>query len=173
MNHPTQDQMPSISAAPVVPRLKGYTSPVRLLAIATATVFVVEILVMLFLSVLPTLPPSVGALLDAVLVTSLVLPIFNIYLLRPMTKHIAERSRAEQALRASSELLEKLFSTTHIAVALMDRDFNFIRVNRAYAEADGRPPEFFIGKNRFALYPDAETEAIFRRVRGESASGHG
>jgi PAS domain S-box-containing protein len=49
-------------------------------------------------------------------------------------------------------------------VAYMDTDFNFIRVNRSYAEADGRPPEFFVGKNHFALYPNEENEAIFRKV---------
>ncbi|MFB0535937.1 MAG: ATP-binding protein [Anaerolineae bacterium] len=75
-----------------------------------------------------------------------------------------ERRRAEEALRDTNELLEKIFSTPHLLVAYMDTDFNFIRVNRAYAEADGREPEFFVGKNHFALYPNEENEGIFRRV---------
>jgi PAS domain S-box-containing protein len=75
-----------------------------------------------------------------------------------------ERKRAEEALRDTNELLEKIFSTTHLLIAYMDTDFNFIRVNRAYAEADGREPEFFVGKNHFDLYPHEENEAIFRRV---------
>ena len=68
------------------------------------------------------------------------------------------------ALAASSELLERVFANVHLLIAYLDGDFNFIRVNRAYAEADGREPEFFPGKNHFALYPNAEHEAIFRRV---------
>jgi PAS domain S-box-containing protein len=75
-----------------------------------------------------------------------------------------ERKRAEEALRDTNELLEKIFSTTHLLIAYMDTDFNFIRVNRAYAAADGREPEFFAGKNHFDLYPHEENEAIFRRV---------
>ena len=75
-----------------------------------------------------------------------------------------ERKRAEEALRDTNELLEKIFSTTHLLIAYMDTDFNFIRVNRAYAEADGREPEFFVGKNHFDFYPHEENEAIFRRV---------
>ena len=75
-----------------------------------------------------------------------------------------ERRRAEEALRDTNELLEKIFSTPHLLIAYMDADFNFIRVNRAYAEVDGREPEFFVGKNHFALYPNEENEAIFRRV---------
>ena len=41
-------------------------------------------------------------------------------------------------------------------IAYMDRDFNFIRVNRAYAETNGHKPEFFVGKNHFDLYPDKD-----------------
>jgi len=46
----------------------------------------------------------------------------------------------------------------------MDRQFNFVRLNRPYAEADRRPPSFFPGKNHFDLYPNEENERIFRRV---------
>ncbi len=87
---------------------------------------------------------------------------------------ITERRQMEQTLRDTSELLTKIFRTTCLMVAYMDTDFNFIRVNRAYAEADDREPEFFVGKNHFALYPDKENEAIFRQVveTGEPASFH-
>ncbi|MBF0310277.1 MAG: PAS domain S-box protein [Magnetococcales bacterium] len=69
-----------------------------------------------------------------------------------------------QALRESNEFLEKLFNTTHLAVVFLDREFNFIRVNRSYARAGGREADYFVGKNHFELYPHAENEAIFRRV---------
>jgi len=74
------------------------------------------------------------------------------------------RKRTGEALRDTNELLEKIFSTTHLLIAYMDTDFNFIRVNRAYAEADDRESEFFVGRNHFDLYPNEENEAIFRRV---------
>lgn len=60
--------------------------------------------------------------------------------------------------------LEAVFTNVRTLIAYLDTDFNFIRVNRSYAEADGKEPEFFIGKNHFALYPDAENQAIFRQV---------
>ena len=75
-----------------------------------------------------------------------------------------KRSQAEEALRKNNALLERIFSSTEFLIAYLDADFNFIRVNRAYAEADDRTPEFFVGKNHFALYPDPENEALFRRV---------
>ena len=67
-------------------------------------------------------------------------------------------------LRRTNELLEKIFSSTGVMIAYMDRAFNFIRVNRAYAEADERSPEFYVGKGHFDLFPNEENEAIFRRV---------
>ena len=68
-------------------------------------------------------------------------------------------------LQKTTELLERIFSTTHMLVAYLDRDFNFLRVNDAYARSCGYTPEQMIGKNHFALYPHAENEAIFKRVR--------
>ncbi|MBI4832175.1 MAG: PAS domain-containing protein, partial [Candidatus Lindowbacteria bacterium] len=71
---------------------------------------------------------------------------------------------AERTLRDTNELLERIFSTPQVLLAYMDRDFNFIRVNRAYAEADERTTEFYIGKNHFDLFPNEDNETIFRRV---------
>jgi len=71
---------------------------------------------------------------------------------------------ANEEIQTANELLENIFSNVHVLLAYMDTDFNFIRVNNRYAEADGHVPEFFIGKNHFALYPNEENEAIFRKV---------
>jgi two-component system cell cycle sensor histidine kinase/response regulator CckA len=87
-------------------------------------------------------------------------------------KEALEKNKAREELRVSNELLEKVFSTAHFLVAYMDARFNFIRVNRAYAETSKRSPDFFIGKNHFDLHPNEENAAIFRRVvqTGESVS---
>jgi PAS domain S-box-containing protein len=68
-------------------------------------------------------------------------------------------------LHEANELLRQVFDNTHMHIAYLDGDFNFVRVNRAYAEAKGRKPEFFIGKNHFALFPGEENEMIFSQVR--------
>ncbi len=75
----------------------------------------------------------------------------------PRARHVERHS-------ASEELLEKVFASPYSMIAYLDRDWNFIRVNQAYAQADGRAPSFFPGKNHFTLFPSAENEAIFRRV---------
>jgi len=77
---------------------------------------------------------------------------------------ISERIRAEHAVRESNTLLENVFSHPHVMIAYLDAQFNFIRVNRAYAADEGHSPDFFVGKNHFDLFPNAENQAIFRRV---------
>ena len=77
---------------------------------------------------------------------------------------VAERQRAEAAVTHTRDLLERVFGSLNLLIAYMDTSFNFVRVNRAYAEADGRPPDFFVGKNHFDLYPNEENKAIFRTV---------
>lgn len=77
---------------------------------------------------------------------------------------IITRSLAEEKLRETGEMLETIFSTTHICIVYLDKKFNFLRVNRAYAEECGHDEHFFVGRNYFALYPNAENEAIFRKA---------
>jgi len=77
---------------------------------------------------------------------------------------ITERKQSEEDLRKSNELLERVFTVNHTLIAYMDRDFNFIRVNDAYAASDNRTAGYFPGKNHFALFPNAENEEIFRNV---------
>ena len=61
-------------------------------------------------------------------------------------------------------LLEQLFDTTHCLFAYLDREFNFRRVNRAYADSGRHPPDYYVGRNHFDLYPHDENEGIFREV---------
>jgi PAS domain S-box-containing protein len=77
---------------------------------------------------------------------------------------ISERRKAEKALWKANELLETMFSNVNTHIVYLDKDFNFIRVNRAYAESCHYPVDFFPGEKYFILYPHAENEAIFREV---------
>ena len=88
---------------------------------------------------------------------------------------IIQRKQTEQKLSETNELLETIFSNTHLLIAFMDKDFNFIRANRAYAQADGLTPDFFAGRNYFDLYPDNDNRLIFSKVvkTGEAFSSYG
>jgi len=77
---------------------------------------------------------------------------------------IARRVQAEGRLRKSMHMLDGFFQHTITPLAFLDRNFGFVQVNKAYAEAAGKSPEFFWGKNHFEMYPHDENKAIFEEV---------
>lgn len=74
------------------------------------------------------------------------------------------------ANRQQQALLASVMKTTDVMLVYLDLDFNFVWVNQAYANTCQMTPEDMIGKNHFALYPNAENEAIFRKVRETGAA---
>jgi PAS domain S-box-containing protein len=64
----------------------------------------------------------------------------------------------------NSRVLEAFFKHTLTPLVFLDRDFQFLRVNDAYAKACHRDASEFPGRNHFELYPHEENEAIFRDV---------
>lgn len=77
---------------------------------------------------------------------------------------IIQRKQTENKLNKSNELLERVFSSTHFLVAYLDKNLDFIRVNQAYAKADGHTPDFYAGRHYFELFPNEENKSIFRKV---------
>ena len=96
-------------------------------------------------------------------------PIFddqgNVCRIAGIAEDITDRKRAEEAHRREQSLLDSVMRTTDVMLVLLDPQFNFVWVNSAYAETCRMKPEEMIGKNHFALYPNAENETIFRKVR--------
>ena len=81
-----------------------------------------------------------------------------------IARDLSKEMDVKYALLESQEQLEQIFSKTHVLIAYMDTDFNFIRVNKAYADADEKEPDYFIGKNHHELFPVKENEKIFSDV---------
>lgn len=128
-----------------------------------AVVLLAEALVMLLLPRLPAASDTPAwplALADAALLTLLVAGPMWWLLLQPW-KRLTEK---EAALRQTMALTTRILAAIPSPVAYLDREFRFVWVNPAYARADDREPDFFLGKNHFELYPNPENEAIFRKV---------
>ena len=77
---------------------------------------------------------------------------------------VARRVLAEGRLRQGAQMLEGFFQHTIAPLAFMDGQFNFVRVNEAFAQAAGREPDYFVGRNYFAVFPEDENREIFERV---------
>jgi PAS domain S-box-containing protein len=68
-------------------------------------------------------------------------------------------------LQDERNMLEVIMESTEAQLAYLDAEFNFVRVNSAYAQGSGYSKEQLIGHNHFELFPHAENQAIFERVR--------
>jgi PAS domain S-box-containing protein len=88
-----------------------------------------------------------------------------------------DRQSTEELTRSverERHTLQTIMENTHAQLAYLDPQFNFIRVNSAYAQGAGYSKEELIGRNHFELFPHAENQAIFERVMetGEPAIFH-
>lgn len=80
-----------------------------------------------------------------------------------MSKQTTRRAGRGALKPAPAELFESVFNSVHTLMAYMDRAFKFVRVNKAYAEANGVPPGFFTDKRYFEIFsPDGEAD--FKKV---------
>jgi PAS domain S-box-containing protein len=89
-----------------------------------------------------------------------------------LQEEMAQRALVESELRNRSQMLEAFFQHTITPLVFLDRHFNFVRVNEAYADAADKSPEYFIDKNYFALYPHEENQAIFEQTARSRQAYH-
>jgi PAS domain S-box-containing protein len=87
---------------------------------------------------------------------------------------ITARKRVEEALQRERNLLGTVMENTRTQLAYLDANFDFVMVNSPYATGSGYEKEELVGRNHFDLFPDADNQAIFERVRdaGEPVEFH-
>lgn len=83
-------------------------SPIRLILILAASIFIAEGIVMALLLALPPLPSGVYIILDPILLIIFLSPILYLFLLRPLLRLIAEIKGAEERLRGEQGGLKRL-----------------------------------------------------------------
>lgn len=76
---------------------------------------------------------------------------------------VSDRKRAEEAAVAQFKLAEAVFSNSIAPLVVLDRDYNFLRVNEAYARACRLDVSDFAGRNHFEMYP-SDAKLIFDEV---------
>jgi signal transduction histidine kinase len=90
-----------------VTRTTKFGLPVRLLLLMALSIFLVDAVVMIIISLL-RLPARVGVLLDPVLLIVIISPMLYYYLFRPLLQHINERMRMEESLKETEKHLRRL-----------------------------------------------------------------
>jgi len=74
-----------------------------------------------------------------------------------------KRERLEKNLTQQLNLFKQSFENSLSPMAILDKDFNFVIVNQAYAEVDKKNISDFPGRNHFDLYP-SDAKHIFENV---------
>jgi PAS domain S-box-containing protein len=86
-------------------------------------------------------------------------------LLVQVTEARADLEEVATALERERDVLQTIMESTHAQLAYFDPQFNFVRVNSAYAQGSGYSKQELFGRNHFELFPHAENQAIFEQVR--------
>jgi PAS domain S-box-containing protein len=78
-------------------------------------------------------------------------------------QHAIERKEVQRSAIEQFKLAETFFNHSVSCLVILDRDYNFVRVNEAYARACRRDITEFAGRNHFDMYP-SDTKLIFDEV---------
>ena len=131
-----------------------YLSPTRLLLLLAATVFSVEVLVMLVLPLLPRMSELNATLLDASSLVVMIFPVFYLLVFRPTQKHIEDLGRLEQLRRANEATLRTLLDNLPYQAWLKNKEGRFLAVNEKFAGMYGDlTPSDIIGKKDTEILP--------------------
>ena len=80
-------------------------------------------------------------------------------------KRCLESQELKSRLKERTKTLEVIFDNAVCCLVLLDREYNFVRVNKIYADACGKKVSDFEGKNHFDLYPSSAKEIFDEVVR--------
>ncbi len=118
-------------------------SPIRVLLLAISAVFLTEIAIMIALPAMPALPRTLEALIDAAVLSAVILPILLFFVYVPMSRFLEQRDRAQQERQLQASATEQ--STAGVAVVDMEGNIRFL--NSSFASLHGYTSDELLGKN--------------------------
>lgn len=124
-------------------------STLRLLVALTGSILVAEILVMMVLSVLPSLSLHAAIALDALLLGIVSFPALYFFMFRPLVLHMTERRRAEEKLIKANAFNETLIQTMPLGIDILDQQGCILYLNENLEKIVGRKS---VGKTCSAVY---------------------
>ncbi len=90
----------------------------------------------------------------------------RLHLMHEIKKRHKQTQNLAMNLKKERDTLRIIMENTGTHLAYLDLNFNFVRVNSAFADGSGHKKEELIGKNYFELFPSPENQAIFEKARG-------
>lgn len=88
---------------------------------------------------------------------------------------ITERKHSERKHSETLQLLNNIVNHFNMLLVYMDTQFNIVKVNQAFAGMWNEEPQYFTGKNFFAIFPELGSRSRFEDAieKAESYSDYG
>jgi len=147
-------------------------SPFRLLLVLAATVFGLEMLVMMGLPLLPNLPGWVINVLDASLLVGLVFPVFYFLAYRPLTQTIRNLAGANEARRNNEASLRAMLDNLPSMAWLKTSEGRYLAVNDKFVRACGKKDAAeVVGRTSVEVCPEWMIERFYEDDQAIMESG--
>lgn len=145
----------------------------RLFFITVASIFISETIVMFLVPLFfPDLSRHIEALVDALMLVLMVIPLLYFFFYLPLKRQGRERQAAEEALRLSEAKFSSVFKLTPIWVTISTlNEGRYIEVNDTFLETTGYRREEVIGHTVRELGIWVDFSDRDRMVKEVSASG--
>ncbi len=92
---------------------------------------------------------------------------------RDLSRELAERQKAQDALRTSEARFKTIFSSAAVGIGLVDSRGIFLQVNAALSVLLGRPPEELIGRDSREMVKPSRRQELERAMEELAAGGAG
>lgn len=146
-------------------------SPLRLLFITVAFVFLGQFLINVWLPVLSPIAPMLVAVLESVLLVLILFPALYFLLFYPLALHMKKQREAEQALQDSEQRNRMLLASLPQRIFFKDADSVFVSVNDPFALDLEVKPEKIVGRTDFDFSPRELAEKYRADDRRVMATG--
>jgi PAS domain S-box-containing protein len=140
-------------------KYEPHQSVAWLLVVLTGSVFLTEVLVMLLLTALPSLPRLASVLLDATLLSALLFPVFYFFVFRPLLRNITDLRQAEDQLRVAAVAFE-----IKDPILITDDQANIVRANKMFSHITGYSLEELVGQNPRILNSGRQSKAFYEKM---------
>ena len=114
-----------------------YNSPARLVLIIAFCVLFCESLTMILLAYVPGLSEGTKAILDSVLLLILLIPVFALFIFRPLLLQISIRKNAEAELTIERNKLKGILDAMADGIYIVSRQYEIEYVNKALEQEYG------------------------------------
>jgi diguanylate cyclase (GGDEF)-like protein/PAS domain S-box-containing protein len=135
------------------------------------TIFIVETILMIGISLLPPMPGIITALLDSLLLVFIIFLIFWPQLKKEMTFQNARIVETQETLRKSEERYRALVESTGDSIYLVNREYCYVFMNQNHLARLGYSAEEFFGRPYSEFHSEDETRKFEAAVDEVFAMG--